>query len=231
VTVGATAPVVTHQDGYQPGPRSTPTRLRERARYDRVTVHQVLDEAYICHLGFVADGEPVVLPTIHARVGERLYLHSSTGSRPARLAASSGGLPVCVTVTLLDGLVLARSAFHHSMNYRSVVVRGTARLVMEPAERQAALAAVVDHVVPGRYADCRPPSAKELAATALLRLDLVEVSAKVRSAGVSDEEEDLMLPYWAGVVPLSLQAGPPQPDPELAPDLPTPGYLTDTRRP
>jgi uncharacterized protein len=209
---------------YRTSPRTTPTRLRERVRYDRTTVHQVLDEAYICHLGFVRDGEPVVLPTIHARVGDVLYLHGSTGSGPLR--AARDGLAVCVTVTLVDGLVLARSAFHHSMNYRSVVVRGRARLVADPAERSRAFDAIVEHVLPGRSGDCRPPSAKELAATAVLRLDLVEVSAKVRTGGVNDEPEDMGLPYWAGVLPLALRPGVPEPDGTLAAGMPTPAYLT-----
>jgi uncharacterized protein len=215
-------------DGYLPRTRTTPTRSRERARYDRRTVHSVLDEAYLCHLGFVAGSEPVVLPTIHARVGEILYLHGSTGSRPL-LAAAGDGLPVCVTVTLLDGLVLARSAFHHSVNYRSVVAHGTGRLVTDPAEKEAALAAIVDHVVPGRSADCRPPSAKELAATSVLRLDLAEVSAKVRTGGVLDEEEDLALPYWAGVLPLALVPGEPRPDGELDRTIPLPPYVSAPR--
>jgi len=210
-------------DGYGAGTRTTPTRLRERARYDRETVHAVLDEAYICHLGFVADGEPVVLPTIHARVEETLYLHGSTGSRPLRLARD--GLRVCVTVTLLDGLVLARSAFHHSMNYRSVVVHGQAQLVRDPEEKWAALTALVEHVVPGRSAGVRTPSARELAATALLRLPLTEVSAKVRAGGVNDEPEDLSLPHWAGVIPLTLVRGEPQSATDLDACIPTPDYL------
>jgi nitroimidazol reductase NimA-like FMN-containing flavoprotein (pyridoxamine 5'-phosphate oxidase superfamily) len=216
-------------DGYQPGPRTVPTRLRERARYDKETVHQVLDEALVCHLGFVADGAPVVLPTIHARIGDTLYLHGSTGSRPLRGAAE--GLAVCVTVTLVDGLILARSAFHHSMNYRSVVVHGTARLVTDPAEKLAAMEAVVEHVVPGRFGDCRPPLAKELAATALLRLDLSEVSAKVRTGGVVDEPEDMDLPYWAGVLPVSPAFAAPVPDVALDPATPLPTYLAEYRRP
>jgi nitroimidazol reductase NimA-like FMN-containing flavoprotein (pyridoxamine 5'-phosphate oxidase superfamily) len=214
--------------GYLPRTRTTPTRLRERAAYDRQTVHSVLDEAYICHLGFVIDGEPVVLPTIHARVGGILYLHGSTGSRPL-LTAATDGLAVCVTVTLLDGLVLARSAFHHSMNYRSVVAHGIARLVTDPAEKRAAVGAIVDHVVPGRSADCRPPSAKELAATSVLRLELAEVSAKVRTGGVQEEEEDLALPYWAGVLPLALVPGEPRPDDGLDRTIPLPPYVGGRR--
>ena len=214
---------------YGPTSRTTPTRLRERARYDAETVHAILDEAMICHVGFTVDGEPRVLPTIHARDGGTLYLHGSTGSRPLRAAASAEGLPVCVTVTLVDGLILARSAFHHSMNYRSVVAHGRARLVTDPAERSAALTALVEHVAPGRYADSRPPSAKELAATTVLALELAEVSAKVRTGQVGDEEEDLALPHWAGVLPLRMVAGTPEPAPDLGP-IPTPAYLADYRR-
>ena len=223
-----TAAQATSADGYLPRTRTTPTRLRERAAYDRRTVHTVLDEAYICHLGFVVDGEPVVLPTIHARLGEILYLHGSTGSRPL-LAAAADGLAVCVTVTLVDGLVLARSAFHHSMNYRSVVAHGVARLVTDPGEKRVALGAIVDHVVPGRSADCRPPSAKELAATSVLRLELADVSAKVRTGDVADEEQDLGLPHWAGVLPLTLAPGEPRPAGGLDRAIPPPPYLGDPR--
>src|SRR5215470_2932817 len=177
---------------YPPTDHSTPTRLRERASYDRAAVHAILDEGYLCHLGFVREGAPVVLPTLYARVGERLYLHGSTGSRPLRMTGKADpGLPVCVTITHVDALILARSAFHHSINYRSVVVHGTAHDVTDPEEKLAALDALVDHVVPGRAADSRPANKKELAATAVIRLDLDEVSAKLRTGGVNDEPEDL----------------------------------------
>ncbi|MCV7195465.1 pyridoxamine 5'-phosphate oxidase family protein [Mycobacterium angelicum] len=198
------------ETAYHPTQRTTPTRYRERAHYDRVTVHGILDEALVCHLGYVSDDRPVVLPTTHCRVGETLYLHGSTGSAPM-LAAKRAGLPVCVTATLVDGLVLARSAMHHSLNYRSVVVLGTARLVEDQTEKRRALAALLDHIRPGRAADCRPPNARELAATAVLALDLVEVSAKVRDGGAVDDPQDHALPYWAGVIPLHLVAGTPQP--------------------
>jgi nitroimidazol reductase NimA-like FMN-containing flavoprotein (pyridoxamine 5'-phosphate oxidase superfamily) len=201
---------------YAPTVRSTPTRHRERASYDRAAVHAVLDEAYICHVGYALDGAPAVLPNIHARVDDVLYLHGSTGMRLAQ-AARTTPVPVCVTVTLLDGLVLARSWFHHSMNYRSVVVRGEATLVTDDAERHRAFEAIVNHVVPGRAAESRPPDAKERAATAILRVPLVEVSLKHRAGGVNDEEEDLMLPHWAGVVPLSTVAGAPVPDEGVGP--------------
>lgn len=209
---------------YHPTPRTTPTRYRERAHYDRETVHRILDESLICHLGYVSDGRPVVLPTIHTRIDETLYIHGSSGSGPM-LAARLSGMPVCVTVTLIDGLVLARSAMHHSMNYRSVVAVGTARIVDDPDEKQRALHAVLDHIRAGRADDCRPPNAREIAATAVLALDLVEVSAKVRQGGVADDAEDLTLPYWAGVVPVGLAAGTPLPDGDLDPATTMPSYL------
>ncbi|AXE84407.1 pyridoxamine 5'-phosphate oxidase family protein [Streptomyces sp. Go-475] len=211
---------------YTPTDRTVPTRSPGRASYDRELVHAILDEAYVCHLGFVRDGAPVVLPTLYARVGERLYVHGSTGSRPLRAAGQADpGLPVCLTVTHVDGLVLARSAFHHSINYRSVVVHGVARDVTDPEEKRRALDALVDHVVPGRAADSRPANKKELAATAVIRLDLDEVSAKLRTGGVNDEPEDLALPHWAGVVPVRKTYGTPIPDPALAEDTALPDYL------
>ncbi len=196
---------------YTPSVRTSPSRNAGRVSYDRAAVHAVLDEALVCHVGFVVDGQPVVLPQLHARVDETLYLHGSTGARGLR-AASDGGLDVCVTATLL-----ARSAFHHSINYRAVVAHGTAVLVTDAAEKTAALTALVEAVAPGRGAGTRAPSAKELAATAVLRLDLIEVSLKVRAGGPNDDPEDRDLPHWAGVLPLSTAAG----DPEPALDLPT----------
>ncbi|GAA2393365.1 pyridoxamine 5'-phosphate oxidase family protein [Streptomyces glaucosporus] len=220
--MSATAP----ESEYAPTQRTVPTRGRDRAAYDRALVHAILDAGYVCHLGFVRDGAPVVLPTLYARVGERLYVHGSTGSRPLRAAGRSDtGLPVCLTVTHLDGLVLARSAFHHSVNYRSVVVHGTARQVTDPAERAVALDALVDQAVPGRSADTRPPSARELAATAVVALDLEEVSAKVRTGGPNDDPEDLVLPHWSGVLPVRQVLGPLVPADDLAPDVAVPGYL------
>lgn len=215
---------------YHPTPRTTPTRYRERAHYDRETVHRILDEALICHLGYISAGRPVVLPTTHARLGETLYLHGSTGSGPMLAAKAGSSLPVCVTATLVDALVLARSALHHSLAYRSVVVVGDARLVEDPAEKLRALHCVLDHIASGRAADCRTPNARELAATAVLALDLVEVSAKVRTGGPVDEPEDCVLPHWAGVVPLSLTAGPPVPADDLDPTTPLPRYLTPYTR-
>ncbi|NML53706.1 pyridoxamine 5'-phosphate oxidase family protein [Streptomyces sp. R302] len=221
----------TPTDGYTPTDRTVPTRSRKRASYDRAVVHAILDEGYVCHLGFIRDGAPVVLPTLYGRIGERLYVHGSTGSRPLRMAGAkertdTPGLPVCLTVTHVDGLVLARSAFHHSLNYRSVVVHGTAHQVTDPEELRAALDALVDQVVPGRAADARPADAKELAATAVIRLDLEEVSAKVRTGGPNDDPGDLALPHWAGVVPVAPRTGAPVPSADLDPSIALPAYLT-----
>ncbi|MFF9475977.1 pyridoxamine 5'-phosphate oxidase family protein [Streptomyces roseolus] len=221
-------------DRYTPTDRTVPTRSRKRASYDRAVVHAILDEGYVCHLGFVRDGAPVVLPTLYGRIGERLYVHGSTGSRPLRMAAAAKaatatadpGLPVCLTVTHVDGLVLARSAFHHSLNYRSVVVHGTAHQVTDPEELRAALDALVDQVLPGRAADARPADARELAATAVIRLDLEEVSAKIRTGGPHDDPADLDLPHWAGVVPVAPRTGTPVPSADLDPSIALPAYLT-----
>lgn len=216
---------------YQPTARTTPTRYRERATYDRDVVHRILDEALICHLGYLSVGRPVVLPTTHARCGETLYLHGSSGSGPMLAAKQAAELPVCVTATLVDGLVLARSALHHSLVYRSVVVVGDARLVDDPEEKRRALGCLLEHIAAGRSGDCRVPSARELAATGVLALDLVEVSAKVRTGGPADEPEDLALPHWAGVLPLSLTAGAPVAADDLDPAVPVPPYLAAYRRP
>jgi nitroimidazol reductase NimA-like FMN-containing flavoprotein (pyridoxamine 5'-phosphate oxidase superfamily) len=211
---------------YTPTERTVPTRSAQKASYDKELVHAILDEGYVCHLGFVRDGAPVVLPTLYGRVGETLYVHGSTGSRPLRMAGQADpGLPVCLTVTHVDGLVLARSAFHHSINYRSAVVHGLAYDVTDPEEKRAALDALVDHVVPGRAADSRPANKKELAATAVIRLDLNEVSAKTRTGGVNEEPEDLTLPHWAGVVPLRKGYDTPIPEADLLPGTELPDYL------
>jgi nitroimidazol reductase NimA-like FMN-containing flavoprotein (pyridoxamine 5'-phosphate oxidase superfamily) len=217
-------------DSYPQTPRTSATREAHRMSYDRETVHTVLDEAVICHVGFVAEGRPVVLPHLHVRLGEVLYLHGSTGARVMRTARGDG-LAVCVTVTLVDGLVLARSAFNHSVNYRSVVVHGTAVLVEDPQEKSTALAALVEAVVPGRTGGTRPPSRSELAATAVLRLDLREVSVKVRTGPPEDEPEDLGLPYWAGVLPLVTNAGTPLPSLDLADGVDLPEHVTAWKRP
>ncbi len=208
-------------DPYLPVARTTPTRNAARVSYDRAAVHAVLDEALVCHVGFVVNGEPVVLPQLHVRVGDRLYLHGSTGARASQ-AARGTGLQVCVTVTLTDGLVLARSAFHHSINYRSVVAHGTAHLVDDTAERHAALTALVEAVAPGRAEHTRPPSRKELVATAVLRLELAAVSLKVRTGDPRDDPQDLDLPHWAGVLPLQVAAGVPRPSADLLTSASTP---------
>ncbi|MCX5137776.1 pyridoxamine 5'-phosphate oxidase family protein [Streptomyces sp. NPDC060011] len=222
----STQPRTTQSAAYTPTDRTVPTRSKERAAYDHEMVHAILDEGYVCHLGFVRDGAPVVLPTLYARAGERLYVHGSTGSRPLRMTGQADpGLAVCLTVTHVDGLVLARSAFHHSINYRSVVVHGIAHQVTDPEEKRLALDALVDHVVAGRSADSRPANAKELAATAVISLDLNEVSAKLRTGGPNDDEEDLGLPYWTGVVPVTRGHGTPVPADDLAPGIELPDYL------
>jgi nitroimidazol reductase NimA-like FMN-containing flavoprotein (pyridoxamine 5'-phosphate oxidase superfamily) len=196
---------------FPPTSRTTPSRLRDRVSYERVTAYAILDEAIYCHVGFVVDGLPRVLPTLHARVDDTLYLHGSTGAT-AMLAARGDGLPICVTVTHIDGLVYARSWMHHSANYRCVVAHGRAHLVTSDEEKWRALDAVVDKVGAGRSVDSRPPSPKELAETAVLALTLREVSVKARVGGPIDDEEDLDLPHWAGVLPLRLTPGRPEPD-------------------
>ena len=211
---------------YQPTERTTLRRLPERAHYDPETVHSILDEGFICHIGFVVDGQPYSLPTGYARIGETLYLHGSTGSR----LGLRPGMDVCVTVTLLDGIVLARSAFHHSFQYRSVMVLGRTRLVTDSGEKDAALTALVEHFMPGRSADARPGSGRELAATAVLALPLEEVSAKVRTGDPKDDDEDYGLPVWAGILPLVLTPGEPVPDSRLDPTIAMPSYVKDWKR-
>lgn len=210
-------------------PRTTVKRLPARGVYDRETVYAILDEGLVCHVGFVFDGQPFVIPTGYCRIGDVLYIHGSAASR--MLKTLSGGVPVCVTITLLDGLVLARSAFHHSMNYRSAVVLGTARLVSEADEKSRALAAIVEHIVPGRGADARGPNASELAATSVLALPIEEASAKVRTGPPLDDAEDIALPVWAGVLPLRMVPQPVVDDPTLRAGIEAPGYARDYRRP
>jgi nitroimidazol reductase NimA-like FMN-containing flavoprotein (pyridoxamine 5'-phosphate oxidase superfamily) len=185
-----------------PSERTRVRRRPARGAYDREVIDAILDEGLVCHVGFVHDGQPYVVPTTYARVGDLLYVHGAAASRMLRVLAE--GVPVCVTVTLLDGLVLARSAFHHSMNYRSVVVLGVAAEVIDEAERLRALRAIVEHVVPGRWPVVRPPTSQELRATSVLRLPLAEASAKIRTGGPLDDAEDLARPVWAGHVPLRL---------------------------
>ncbi len=211
-----------------PTERTRVRRLPARATYERETIAAILDEALYCHLGFTVDGQPYVIPTIHARVGEHVYVHGSAASRMLRTIGD--GVPVCLTATLLDGLVFARSAFHHSMNYRSVVVLGTARPVSERDEKLAALEAVVEHVAPGRWRHVRPPSDQELRGTAVLTLPLGEASAKVRSGPPLDDAEDLGWPCWAGELPLRLVPDAPVGDPNLRPGLAPGPEVTGYRR-
>ena len=207
--------VVMTRQPLSPTPRSTVGRLRERATTDRSALDNVLDAGLICHLGFVCDGAPVVLPTGYGRDGDTLYLHGSTGARSLRSGAE--GLPVCVTVTLVDGIVYARSAFHHSMNYRSAVIHGTARPVTEKTAKLHGLAVLTEALAPGSWEHSRQPSTKELAATTVLALDLMEASVKVRDAGPSDDPEDLAAHgVWAGVLPLRQSWGVPEPAPYVA---------------
>jgi nitroimidazol reductase NimA-like FMN-containing flavoprotein (pyridoxamine 5'-phosphate oxidase superfamily) len=212
---------------YRRTERTRLRRLPERGTYDRATVHAILDEGFVCHLGFVVDGQPYVIPTGYARVGETLYLHGSTGSR----LGLRPGMDVCVTVTLVDGLVLARSAFHHSMNYRSVMAIGRTRAIGDLEEKEAALRALVEHIVPGRSDEVRGGDHRELAATAVLALPLAEVSAKVRTGPPQDDDPDYDLPIWAGVLPLALTPGAPAPDPVLDPSIPVPGHVAAWSRP
>jgi hypothetical protein len=188
-----------------------------RAAYDREAIAAILDEAMVAHLGFAASGQPHVIPTLHARVGEEVYFHGSAASRTIR--ALRAGAPVCLTVTLLDGLVLARSAVHHSVNYRSVVVFGTARPVEDLAERMAAIRAFTERLIPGRWQEARPPTTKELKAIHVLALPLDEASAKIRTGAPLDDEEDYALDVWAGVIPLYTNVGAPIPDARLAPGI------------
>ena len=213
-----------------PSRRVRVKRLHERARYDREAVDAVLDAGLVAHLGFVWEGQPYVIPTLHARVGDDVYVHGSAASRTLR--ALGDGIPTCLTVTLLDGIVLARSVFEHSMNYRSVVVLGTAVPVEEPDEKLAALEAFTEKLLPGRWAEARTPTRKELKATSVLRLPLDEASAKIRDGGPEDgDTEDAELDVWAGHLPLVVEARPPVPDPTLRPGIPVPPGLARYRRP
>lgn len=202
---------------------TTPTRYRERMRYDADSVHAILDAGRIAHVSFVLDGRPQLIPLVFGRDGDRLYLHTSSGSRLARTVRASGedGFPAAVSVAHVDSLVLSRSAMHHSMDYRCVIAHGALRHVREPAEQVRAFRVIVDHMVPGRFDDCRAPSPKEIAQTSVFRLDLDQVAARVRDHGLSEDPDDLELPYWAGVVPLVTAPGTPRPDTTG----PVPAYL------
>ena len=203
-------------------------RLPQRGEYDRQTIYDILDEGLICQVGFVVNGQPFVIPTAYGRVDDRLYIHGSPASRMLRTLKA--GVEVCVTVTLLDGLVLARSAFHHSMNYRSVVVFGQATLVEEAEEKLEALRAFTEHVMRDRWAQVRPPNRQELAGTLVLALPLTEASAKIRSGAPVDDEADYELPVWAGELPLRLATSQPVADPRLAPDIVLPTHVQNYRR-
>src|SRR5271169_6203824 len=207
---------------FTPTERTQVKRLPARGAYDSETVFRILDEGFLCHVGFVADGQPFVIPTAYARVRETLYIHGSAASRMLRTL--SEGVQVCVTVALLDGLVLARSAFHHSMNYRSVVILGRAALVDRREEKLAALEAFTEHIVRGRWKDVRQPTEPEMKATTVLSLPLAEVSAKIRTGPPKDDEADYSLPIWAGVVPLNLVPDVPIPDPALEQKIVPPPY-------
>jgi nitroimidazol reductase NimA-like FMN-containing flavoprotein (pyridoxamine 5'-phosphate oxidase superfamily) len=212
-------------DDIRPSERTTVRRLAKRGVYDRAVIHAILDEGYVCHVGFVVGGQPFVIPTIHVRVGDRLYLHGSPASR--MLNSLAKGIEVCVTVTLVDGLVLARSAFHHSMNYRSAMVIGTASAVDDPDEKSRILHCLTEHLIKGRWQDTRIPTQTELKGTQVVSLPIDETSAKVRTGPPLDDEEDYSLPHWAGVIPLKMTASSPIPDPKLAPGIAPPPYATN----
>lgn len=203
-------------------------RLPKRGAFDRETIYAILDEAFICHIGFVVDGQPYVIPTGFGREGDRLYIHGSSASRMLRNL--SDGVNVCFTTTLVDGLVLARSAFHHSINYRSVVVLGNATLVEDAEEKNQALEAITDHIVPGRWADVRWPTDLELKATSVLKLPIDEASAKVRTGPPIDDEEDYAMNVWAGVLPLSVQTRSPVDDESLAEGIQPPDNVKNYSR-
>lgn len=209
-------------------PRTTLKRLPKRGSHEREVINRILDEGFVCHVGFVADGQPCVIPTGYARVEDKLIIHGSQASRMLRTLGQ--GINVCVTVTLIDGLVLARSAFHHSMNYRSVVIFGRASLIEGREEKLAALFALSEHMIPGRWKDVREPNESELQQTTVLSLPISEASAKIRTGPPLDDEKDYKLGIWAGVVPLGLSAAPAIPDLRLRPDLATPAYATNYRR-
>ncbi len=228
---GGTAPAVDSRGPAQPpSDRVRLRRKRERGNYDRAVIDAILDEALIAHLGITGeDGQPLVIPTLHARCGDLVYVHGSTAARTLRALAA--GAPACLTVSLLDGLVLARSAMHHSANYRSVMLLGHARSVQEPTEKLVAFQAIVEHIVPERWRDVRAPTENELKATAVLAMGIDEASAKVRTGPPLDDEEDHSLPAWAGVIPLGIAARAPEPDPRLRADIAPPPYASAYRRP
>ena len=207
--------------------RTTLHRLRERGATDRSALYDVLNAGLICHLGVIIDGSPVVLPTGYGRIDEILYLHGSSANRSLRSADDQA---ICVTVTLLDGLVCARSVFHNSMNYRSAVIFGTARLVTDEGERLAAMEAITEHLIPGRWENSRKPTKKEMAATSVIALSLDEASVKIRDGGAKDDDEDYALDYWAGVLPITQSIGAAEPDPLLREDIGIPAHIAALER-
>ena len=215
-------------ESFTPTDRTRVVREPHRGAYDRETIYKILDEGFVCHVGFSAADQPFVIPTLYARVGDAIYFHGSAASRMLR--GASTGIPVCITVTIIDGLVLARSVFNHSMNYRSVVALGKAILAEAPGEKVEALRAFTEKILPGRWEDARQPNEKELKATSILKLPLTEVSAKIRSGPVQDDEEDYALTVWAGIVPLRLQAEAPIRDERCDPSIPTPAYAANYKR-
>ena len=202
--------------------------MPKRGHYDRSTVHAIIDEALVCHVAFAVNGEPTVIPTLHARRGEELLLHGARTSRLLRHVAE--GNPVSVAMTLIDGIVLARSIFHHSMNYRSVVLHGTGKLLESDDDKLSALEAFAEHIARGRWVDTRPPTRKELKATSVVSIPIDLAAAKIRTGPPMDEDEDYSLPFWAGVLPLSLQPGKAVPDPRLGRGIEVPAYLRRYRR-
>ncbi|MGA2528835.1 MAG: pyridoxamine 5'-phosphate oxidase family protein [Acidimicrobiales bacterium] len=210
---------------YDPTSATTPSRHADRASYDAETVHQILDESLICHVGFIVEERPQVLPMLFVRVGNSVFLHSSTGAKMARMAAHNGGVEVALEATVLDALVLARSAFNHSANYRSVVVHGTATLVRDAQAKEEVLEALMEKLAPGRSDCVRGPTESELRQTAVLALELVEVSAKIRSGPPSDEAEDLFLEHWAGLWPVRVVRGAPVAAPDLSTGIELPAHL------
>jgi uncharacterized protein len=215
-------------ENQMPTPRTRVTREPDRAVYDRETVYRILDEGFLCHVGFAVDGQPFVIPTSYGRKDSNLYIHGSAASRMLR--QMKAGVPACVTVTLLDGLVLARSVFNHSMNYRSVVILGKATLVDDPAEKVSALRVLAEHSIPGRWDDARQPNERELKATSVLRVPIEEFSAKVRTGPPIDDDEDYSFPTWAGVIPLETTVGTPINDPRLESVRAVPDYVQNYSR-
>src|SRR5580704_10001165 len=215
-------------DNFSVTERTRVVREPQRAIYDRETIYKILDEGFVCHVGFAIEGQPFVIPTMYARVGDTIYFHGSAASRMLR--GASGGLSVCITVTLADGLVLARSVFNHSMNYRSVVALGNATLIDDPNEKLLALQSFTEKILKGRWNDARQPNEKELKATSILKLPLTEVSAKVRIGDVEDDAEDYALSVWAGIIPFRTVVDPPIRDSRCDPSIPTPAYAAQYKR-